>query len=82
MAIAELSCVRLRSGRVEHIYKHAADEGWEPARGLEGAVVHAYPGVPLYTVEITAPPDGRTLALLEVREEDLEVTWTPDQQVG
>lgn len=82
MAIAELSCVRLRSGRVEHACKHAAGEGWEPASGLEGTVVHAYPGVPLYIVEITGPPEGGTLALLEVREEDLEVTWTPEQQAG
>ncbi len=45
---------------------------------MEGTVVHAYPNASVYVVEVHPPggygPDGgEPLALLDVREEDLEV---------
>ena len=82
MTIPELSAVVLRSGRVENVQRFAADESWQPTAGLEGVVVHAYPNGSVYVVEIPEPAGydkrgGPPLALLDVREEELEVTWTP-----
>lgn len=49
--------------------------------GLECTIVYTYPGVPLYIVEVLSHPGGRTLALLDAREEDLEVMRTPEHEV-
>jgi hypothetical protein len=69
---------------VEFVHRIGANEDWQPTAGLTGAVVHAYADVAVYIVEIHPPGGydargGPPLALLDVREEDLEVMWTPDR---
>jgi hypothetical protein len=81
VTIPELSYVRLRSGQVEGVDRFTAGEDWEPAAGMEG---HAHPHVPVYIVGVhplagTARKAVRPLALLDVREEDLEVVRTPQR---